>query len=474
MATDPPDDQSGDEAEEVNEVSEVGKDAGTDTGTTVDNDAGLTAELERLRAENARLRSEVDAESTQAATTKTLRRRTAGALVLLILGSVMLPVSVLTVWTRNQVLDTDRYVETVAPLASDPVIQSTLANRISQKVSDEVDIKSLAQEALPEKASFLAGPIASGADNLIHQAATKLVESERFENLWVKANRRGHTGLVAALTGEEGELISTDQGKVVLKLGALAEGVLKNIDKQFGIDLASTIPAERLNVNFVLVDSQQLSDVQAGVRWLDRLSWFALFLSLAFLGGSVAASPDRRKGVLRVGFGVALSMLALFVGFGIGRDVYLTHLPSEVERPDAAAVIFDTLTRFVLQAIRLLFAVGVVLLVGAWVIGPGRGATRIRSYWDRLLGRGSSLTGSHVSMGPVPRFFSDHISALRGAVIALAVVVLLFWGRPTGKVVLLIAFGVLVLMAIIQLIAGVAGQPSTEVEVEAPPGSVTP
>ena len=38
--------------------------------------------------------------------------------------------------------------QTVAPLADDPVIEDSVANRIAQKVSDEIDVKSLAQEGL--------------------------------------------------------------------------------------------------------------------------------------------------------------------------------------------------------------------------------------------------------------------------------------------------------------------------------------
>lgn len=70
------------------------------------------------------------------------------SLVLLVLGAAMLPTAVVTVWARTQLLDTDRYVQTVAPLADDPVIEDSVANRIAQKVSDEIDVKSLAQEGL--------------------------------------------------------------------------------------------------------------------------------------------------------------------------------------------------------------------------------------------------------------------------------------------------------------------------------------
>lgn len=368
----------------------------------------------------------------------------------------MLIVAVLTVWTRNQVLDTDRYVETVTPLASDSVIVSTLSGRISDTVSEEIDVKSLAQDALPENATFLAAPIAAGADSLIQSATTKVLESDQFDKAWVDANRVAHDALVAAVTGRDGDVVSTEDGKVVLKLDGLISEVASDIDDQLGTDVSSKIPKDKLDVDFVLVDSAQLADVQAGVRMLDRLSWLSVILALAFFGGAIAAAPDRRKAVLRVGLGTALGMFVMSMGFGLGRELLLSNLPAGVERPDAVAVVFDTLTRFVLQAVRVLFAIGVVLLVGAWLVGPSRVAIRLRAFWDRLLGRGSDLTGSSVDLGPVPAWVASHISAVRVTIVTLAVVVLIAWDRPTGKVVLLVALLTLIPLAIAQLLAGVS------------------
>jgi hypothetical protein len=374
----------------------------------------------------------------------------------------------MTVWTRNQVLDTDKYVETVAPLATDPTVVSALSNRISSKVSDEIDVKSLAQEALPENAAFLAAPIAAGADNLIKQATDRLLKSDRFEQAWTNANRLAHDGLVAVLTGRDGEVISTKDGKVVLQLGGLAQEVLAAVDRQFGTDLASRIPTERLNVDFVLVDSAQLADVQSGVRMLDRLSWLSVILAFGLLAGSIAIAPDRRKAVLRVGAGVALSMLVLFLGFSIGREVYLTNLPDGVARPDAAAVLFDTLTRLVLQAVRLIFAIGVVVMVGAWLVGPSSAAAAMRRFWDRVLGRGGNLAGSAVDLGPVPAWVASHLVAVRAAIVALAVVVLIAWDRPTGRVVLWIAVATLIPLALAQLVANAGREDTSDGDVDGP------
>lgn len=352
------------------------------------------AELDRLRTENERLRAEVERVGSSAVATRSHRRRTVAFVLLMVLGSSMVPVTVMAIWVRSQVLDTDRYVATVAPLASDPTIQSALISRISTRVSEELDLETLAREELPENTAFLAAPIAAGADTLIREAATRVVRSDQFEQLWVESNRRAHVGLVVALTGRDGEVVSLSDGELVLQLGAVVAEVLERIDDRFGSTLSDRVPLPRMDVEFVIVDSAQLAEVQAGVRWLDRFSWLSGLLALALSAGAIAVAPNRRRGVLFVGLGIAASMLVLRIGVAVGRGSYLTKLPDAVERPDAAAVVFDTVTRHVLQATRVVFVVGLVMVLVGWLTGGTTSAVYVRGGWNRLLGRSSSAAGS--------------------------------------------------------------------------------
>ena len=105
-------------------------------------DAALSAderaELERLRAEVADLRTQV-ATAPEAAEQVVIppsrprrqRWRSVVATLLIVIGCILAPLSVVAVWAKNQVTDTDRYVATVTPLASDPAIQNAVADKIT-------------------------------------------------------------------------------------------------------------------------------------------------------------------------------------------------------------------------------------------------------------------------------------------------------------------------------------------------------
>ena len=99
------------------------------------------AELERLRAEVADLRSQVAAAPGVAEPPPVVpppprrqRWRSVVATLLIVIGCILAPLSVVAVWTKNLVTDTDRYVATVAPLARDPAIQNAVANKITTEI----------------------------------------------------------------------------------------------------------------------------------------------------------------------------------------------------------------------------------------------------------------------------------------------------------------------------------------------------
>ena len=107
------------------------------------------AELERLRAENAALRA------TQPAAPPPARGRPGGrrwrpvvATLLIVVGCVLAPLSVVAVWTRNQVTNTDRYVATVTPLARDPAIQNAITDQITAQVFSYIDVQGLTNQAV--------------------------------------------------------------------------------------------------------------------------------------------------------------------------------------------------------------------------------------------------------------------------------------------------------------------------------------
>ncbi len=429
-----------------------------------DRDGARESELEALREENRRLAAQLeqfsdsDAAVRERVKGKRLRRL---SIALAVIGALLLPPSVATVWLRNRVLDTDIYVETVEPLASDPAIERAVANRVAEEVSSAVDLESEIQGLLPEQAAPLAAFIANGAEGLIDDLALKAVESDQFKTIWEAANREGHAALVAILTGRDGDVLDFSDGEVTLDLGGLVNTVLGGVDDATGLDLASRVPDDAVDAQFVLFQSQELADAQSAVKLLDTLSWLLVVLTLACLAGAVLVAPDKRLGFRRIGIGISVSMLLTLIALALGRQAYLNALTGVVESGAAAEAAFDIITNFLRAALRAAFALGVVFFVAAWIVGPSRSAARVRGWGAALSVQVDARTGER-DLGPVPRWVRDHLGALTWAVLATAGIVVVLWQRPTGLVILVIAGITALLVGLLRLVAAAANDPSAE------------
>jgi hypothetical protein len=410
-------------------------------------------ELERLRSENAALKEQL---ASGGGEKKAHQGHRWLSIICAVLAAIMLLASVVTVWARNTMLDTDQYVATVAPLAQDEDVQNAVAARVTDAVAEELDFETLAEEALPEDASVLAGPIASGAESLINEAVVGLVQTQAFERIWEDANRLAHESVVKILTGDsdESDLVSAAEGKIVLDLAPLADQVLELLGDTFGTDLTSSVDTEDLPIEFTLVESADLADAQDALKAFDTLSWVTLILTIAFLVGAVLLAEQRRLGFRRLGLAIVISMVIAGLMYTFARNEYVSGV-AELPNPDAAKATFDILTRFFQRAIRTLLALGVLTLIGVWVTGPSGSAAKVRSWWDTLLGRASDA-GADREVGPVPLWVEAHERSLQIAVAVLAVLVIVTWTRPTALVVLFIAIVAVLVAAGIRLVAEVA------------------
>jgi hypothetical protein len=85
--------------------------------------------------------------------------------LLIVVGCVLAPLSVVAVWTANQVSDTSRYVANVEPLIRDPAIQNALTDKLTAEIVTKINVKGLtdqvaadlSKKGLPRASSLLRG-----------------------------------------------------------------------------------------------------------------------------------------------------------------------------------------------------------------------------------------------------------------------------------------------------------------------------
>jgi hypothetical protein len=420
---------------------------------TVDKTDELRLEVEKLRRENEELKESTD-DGSPAHPRRRGRWRRVSACVLIVLASLLAVVSVLVVFVRNEVLDTNTYVATVGPLASDPAIQSAVANRVSQQLIRQVKVQQRVADALPQKAKFLAAPISSGLESVTHQVTLKFVQSSAFKKLWVQINERAHKQVVTLLTGDNSGALTSNKGQVSLDLGNVQAKVKQALHNK-GITIFDKVPTT--NASFVLFQSDQLAKLQRLIRVLDRLAYLLPIVSVVCFAGGILLTENRRRGLVRASVALALGMGVLLVGVAIGRDLYLNALGTSVSLP-AAANAYDAMTSFPLGTTRVVLLISVIIALVSMAVGNNR----IRS-WARSVDKPNWLVESAAH-----RWIRAHRRLLQWATLAIGFVVVVVWDNPTPLVAIVI---VAITLAVVGLIGMMAGRHAVLAGIPAGPGS---
>jgi hypothetical protein len=393
------------------------------------------------------------------------RRRRPGwrgpvATVLIVVGCILAPISVVAVWSANQVSDTSRYIANIEPLIHEPAVQNALTSKVTTAITTQLNVTGVTGQAatlLQDKGlarlggllkSF--GPsITSAVDGYIHSTVHKIVTGPRFAHAWTQVNTVAHQTLVNALSGQS-STVKVVNGQVTIDLAPFVAIVKQNLAAR-GFTLINKLPP--IHPTLALFSAKDLVKAQTLYRLINDLKIVLPILSLVLIALGVYIARRHRRALIGAGLGFAASMLVLGIALLIARTIYLNSVPAAVLPADAASVIYDTFVRFIKTALRTLLVVGLVVAAAAFLSGPSATAVKTRGAFSSgfawIRGRGERRG---VSTGPAGEWTYAHRQALRIGAVGLFALIFVFWGHPTAAVVILLVVLLLVVLAVIELI----------------------
>jgi len=451
----------------------------SDTENQPESVAGNQTLTQDERAELKRLRAEVsDLRAAQASPPPPRRRigwRGPVATLLIVIGCILAPVSVVAVWSTKQVSETSRYVDNVKPLIHQPTIQNALTDKVTTAITSHLNVTGYVDQAaalvsgkgltrLGTLMSSFGPSIASAVGGYIHSTVHKIVTGPRFAQTWVQVNTVAHQQLVSALSGRS-STVKVVNGQVTIDLAPFINIVKQNLASR-GFTLINKLPP--IHPTVALFSATDLTKAQSLYRLINDLKIVLPILALVLIGLGVYIARGHRRALIGAGLGFAASMLLLGVALAIARSQYLNTVPNSTLPGDAAAALYDTLVRFIRQALRTLLVVGLVVAAGAFLTGPSVTAVQIRAAFVsgfRWIRQRAERHG--VSTGPVGEWTYAHRHVLRIAAVGLFALIFVFWGRPTAPVVILLAVLLLVVLGLIELI----GRPPGPPKIAAQPGT---
>ncbi len=298
-----------------------------------------------------------------------MRGRSAVAWVLVILAGVLVPMVITAQWLRNTVLDTNRYVVTVAPLAYDRQFTELLAQRVTDALygalpSDEAESAPV-QDERPQVEAAVADTLAAPS----------------FPSTWDAANRTAQQDAVAVLTGRPQPGVQTSNGLTV-DLSPILDQVLENLDHADITSFDQVVPSlvSGHQVEVTLLSASQLSEARGVFGFLVDLEWWFLGIAVAALAAGMLVG--RRRLRLAVGFAVAvLASSALAFGMlAVARSVVESRAAVVHVDGSVSVIVFDTVDRYLRSDLIWAMAVSGGVAVALVLVG---------FLWDRYRPSGS-------------------------------------------------------------------------------------
>jgi hypothetical protein len=438
------------------------------SGPAVPPDPDGAAELARLRAEVSTLHAQLDRRGRRGATVLALRR--VAAAVLVAVAAFTLVAGVVGVWSARTALNTDRWVATVAPLPRDPQVAAAVADYATTQVFRAVDVEQRLRTVLPEQAAFVAAPLTGQLRDAVRRTVDNVLQSDRFQVLWVEINRRAHARAVAVLQGRSDVIVARDN-RITIDLLPLINQVLRELSAQlptlFGRqvtlpDLSSGAIPENLRVRvqdavgvplpanfaqFTVYDSGRLWAAQQALESARRGLVLYLAGALILLILALVISPARRRTLLQLGVWLVVAAVAITAALRAVRTQLLAEVPAGLYRDGVAATLTTVFSGLRARGEQIIW-IGAALALLAYLVGPGRLPTWLR----RAVARGGRAAGRLLRSGGKtaaahgPGWIARHLDLLRigGLVVALVLALILSsWTALLVTAVVLVIYEVL-------------------------------
>ena len=361
-------------------------------------------DMERLIAERDAAVAALDRQGRRDRRRARFRRYTAGVAVALF--AVLLPVTSLVGWAHNTVLNTNGWVRTVGPLASEPAVTAALSREITDQVFTALDAQAEIAGALPPKATFLAAPITNGVKGYVQTAVNNALNTQQFQAIWVEANRFAHEQLVKVLKGDSKALVTTN-GEVVLNLVPLMNGALQQIGPFISglVGRQVTLPAisgneipasscQRISAalgrpvpdtcgQIPLFPADKLDQARRLVQAFDRVTLLLIVLTPVVAGLALWISKRRRRTILQLSVAGLLGVvIARRVLWWLEGSLVASGKPENKAARQAIVTQlthgFFTLTTWILVGLAAVFVLALVTGPYPWArsfrSGVGRGA----------------------------------------------------------------------------------------------------
>lgn len=413
-----------------------------------------TPSVEELRAENERLTAELkQLEAKPPKQRHPGRARNVTAIVIVIIATLLLPITLVAHWGNQTVNDPEQFAQTMGPLAADDSIQKAVSGIVTNAIVKQLDLQTKLSTDLPPKLQPLSGAIAGGVNSFIGTVVDKFFASPQFQQLWTQINLRLAEAMQRALNGQDGGAVSLQGNELVLDTGDLIANVQQQlVDRGLSAAANITVPAAA-DRQIVLMDAPQLAEVRSIYKLTSPIAAYGIYVVFLLFIIAIFVSTKRMRMVMFTGIGFIVGAILLRILMSVGESS-LGVAFADTPFAGTEDAFFTTLTTFLKTSVQACFVFGLILAIVGWLAGGSSAANSARRGMSSLSAAGGKRT-TNAQLGAAGRWVLRYRNVLRVVVVVVAALILVLLGRVTAGSIIAIAVFAVIAWAVIEYFSAV-------------------
>lgn len=293
------------------------------------------------------------------------RTRGAAVVALLIAGTLLMVGAGIGIWAQRQALDTDNWVDTSSDLLKNEPIRTAVGLYLVETLYDSDQVKQRLETTLPPALQPLAGPAATGFKEVARRNAPRLLGSAAALTAWQEANRAAHQTLLRAIDGAD---VPVD-----LDLGAL----LEQVAAETGLPPAAVDRLPPDIAQLQIAPPQEIEKVRTAIDAFSAIGWVLFGLAVVAFAAAIFLAPDRRRTTLSAGVCLIVAGIAMLAVRKLAGDWVVAALADAPNAHAIAGDVWSIATSLMVSVAEGGMLLGLIVVAGAWLAGPGRRATQV-------------------------------------------------------------------------------------------------
>lgn len=289
-------------------------------------------------------------------------------------ATVLLVVGMFAIWANRLLFNPGNWSKSSARLLQNSDIRSSTANYVIDQLYANVDVPALINSGLPDALA----PLGQASEAVVRTALVNGVEhalnQPQVQRLWAQANHAAAESFIDLVKGRGGPA-RVNRGVVTLDLRAILADTATRLGLPSG--LAARLPPD--TAELTVLRSDQLRLIQDGgnaIRGLALL--FTILVPLLYVLALVLAADARRRALITIGLAVALAGAMALVARLILASRVAASLTDKAGVHEAIKAVVLIMTSIVRDLALGSIVLGILLAVGAWILGRAQSADSMR------------------------------------------------------------------------------------------------